>query len=50
MIIKHQVTMNLFGYVEIILILFINFHKVNDSKQIQMQLTQLLLMKYENRI
>ncbi len=47
-IIKHQVIMNTYGYVVIILILFINFLKHNDSKQIQMLLIQYQLMKYEN--
>jgi hypothetical protein len=48
-IMNHQVIMNLSGYVVIILILFINFHKVNDLNQIQMLLIQLQLMKYEYR-
>jgi succinate-acetate transporter protein len=48
--INHQVIMNIYGYVGIILILFINYLQHNDLKQIQMLTIQYQLMKYENKI
>lgn len=48
-IMTHQAMMNFYGYVVTILILFINFHKLNDSKLTQTQLIQYQLMKYDYR-